>query len=127
MRYLFSDFTNSTPPQSCGFDRETGEDKFCCLDSDSDNKRIKTPQPPLFKKDSKAYPCVDHTPYCKQWLKNNDFHCTPNYRKDKNNFLRSWNSYPFMREVCQESCKTKSDKSYRAKKCLEDVRTVLCD
>ena len=117
----------SKPPLSCGFDLKTGEDNFCCVESDTENPKIEKPQPPLFKKDSKPYPCLDQSSYCKKWLEKEDFHCTPHYRKDKTNFTRTWNSYPFMREVCQESCKTKSDKSYRAKKCLEDVRTVLCD
>ena len=31
--YLYVlDFNNSTPPESCGFDKVTGEDKFCCSD-----------------------------------------------------------------------------------------------
>ena len=108
--FFFLDFNNTKPPGYCGFD-DTGADKFCCLDLDPSDKPIKEPQQPLFQKDSEAYPCLDQTSYCKTWIKNNPESCTPMIINGFNQ-----NRYPFMREVCQESCR-KITSNFRSNKC----------
>ena len=124
---LFSntDFNNTTPPESCGFDLITGQDKFCCSDLGPNSKLVNEPQKPIFKQNNgKAYPCIDYTPKCEEWSRNYPEHCSPDYTPSG----YSVNRYPFMREVCQESCRKiqKSQgapgyfsgvKSYRSNKC----------
>ena len=110
--FFFSDFNNTKPPGYCGFDLDTGADKFCCSDLDPRGSRlIKEPQQPLFQKDSEAYPCLDQTTNCEKWIETNPESCTPVYVDGFNN-----NSYPFMREVCQESCR-KTVSNFRSNKC----------
>ena len=110
--FFFSDFNNTKPPGYCGFDLDTGADKFCCSDLDPRASRlIKEPQQPLFQKDSEAYPCLDQTTNCEKWIETNPESCTPVYVDGFNN-----NSYPFMREVCQESCR-KTVSNFRSNKC----------
>ena len=111
MKAIFSDFSTTKPPGYCGFDQDTGADKFCCSDSDPNDKPIKEPQQPLFQKDSKAYPCSDQTSHCERWIETNAESCTPLYVGEFNQ-----NSYPFMREVCQESCR-KIASNFRSNKC----------
>ena len=85
---------NTEPPQSCGYDEATGEDAFCCQDTDPSSQRIEKPQSPLFPVDgSKPRPCIDHTSHCARWVKDHPESC-------KAGSL----GYGFMREVCQESC-----------------------
>ena len=50
MIWFFPDFSNITdgPPTLCGYDVNTGEDKFCCKDLDPSNLRVSMPQSPLF-------------------------------------------------------------------------------
>ena len=57
------DFSNDDgPPEYCGFDETTGEDKFCC--SDTNGQPITENQPPQFPTSSnKPRPCIDHTGY----------------------------------------------------------------
>ena len=43
--FFLLDFSESIPPESCGFDKNTGEDMFCCSDT---SQRVEKPQPPLF-------------------------------------------------------------------------------
>ena len=89
----------------------TGEDKFCCAHIDKDP--VLESQPPLFKdKNEKAYPCMDQTSHCEKWVQKFPENCEPNY--DTNGF--SENRYPFMREVCQESCHKRSG-NFRGSKC----------
>ena len=117
--FVFSDFNNTKPPGYCGFDQDTGADKFCCSDSDPSDTPIKEPQQPLFQKDSKAYPCSDQTSHCERWIETNGESCTPLYVGGFNQ-----NSYPFMREVCQESCR-KTAFNFRSNKC-EKVTSYIC-
>ena len=103
---LFSntDFNNTTPPESCGFDLTTGEDKFCCTDLGPNSQLVNEPQKPLFKPerhDRTAYPCMDYTSKCEEWTRYYPEHCSPDYTPSG----YSVNRYPFMREVCQESCR----------------------
>ena len=126
-----TDFNNTTPPESCGFDLTTGEDKFCCSDLGPNSKLVNEPQKPLFKQnDGTAYPCMDHTSKCEEWTRNYPEHCSPDYTPSG----YSVNRYPFMREVCQESCRKIQEsqgapgyfsgaKSFRSNKC-ENVRLV---
>ena len=30
---FISDFSNGKPPEACGYEETTGEDKFCCQDT----------------------------------------------------------------------------------------------
>ena len=118
--FFFSDFNDTKPPGYCGFDLDTGADKFCCSDLDQNDKPIKEPQQPLFQKDSKAYPCADQTLHCERWIETNPESCTPLYVDGFNGGVRTprfnQNSYPFMREVCQESCR-KNASNFRSNKC----------
>ena len=113
---FFIDFSNLTPPESCGFDLSTGEDKFCCAHVDKDP--VLESQPPLFKdKNGKAYPCMDQTSHCEKWVQKFPENCEPNY--DTYGF--SENRYPFMREVCQESCHKRSG-NFRGNKCEKVIK-----
>ena len=126
--FPYIDFNNTAPPESCGFDLTTGEDKFCCSDLGPNSQLVNKPQKPIFKQNNgKAYPCMDITPKCEQWVKNYPEHCNPDYSSGY-----SVNRYPFMREVCQESCRKIQEsqgapgyfsgtKSFRSNKC-ENVR-----
>ena len=85
---------NDKPPQSCGYDDSTGEDRFCCKDTDPDTPRIENPQPPLFpKEDLNPRPCLDHSSHCTRWAEDHPESCEPGNP-----------GYPFMREACQDSC-----------------------
>ena len=93
------------PPLSCGFDKQTGEDHFCCTENISEESDIgdhSTPQPPLFYQNGKAWPCVDHTEMCTKWDNNG---CDPKHE-----------SYEFMKYTCMESCGI----------CKNDVRYFYC-
>ena len=126
--FPYIDFNNTSPPESCGFDLTTGEDKFCCNDLGPNSQIVDKSQKPIFKQNNgKAYPCMDNTPKCEEWTKNYPEHCTPDYSSGY-----SVNRYPFMREVCQESCRKLQEfqgapgyfsgaKSFRSNKC-ENVR-----
>ena len=105
------------PPESCGFDINTGEDMFCC--SDLNGQSIKEPQKPLFTKNGKPYPCLDQTSHCDRWMKTNPKSCSPYY---KDGYIH--NSYPFMREVCQESCR-KITPNFRSNKCDKVSAVIL--
>ena len=127
--FPYIDFNNTTPPESCGFDLTTGEDKFCCTDLGPNSQLVNEPQKPLFKQnDGTAYPCMDYTSKCEEWTRNYPEHCSPDYTPSG----YSVNRYPFMREVCQESCRKIQEsqgapgyfsgvKSFRSNKC-ENVR-----
>ena len=119
MKAIFSDFSTTKPPGYCGFDQETGADKFCCSDFNPNDKPIKEPQQPLFQKDSKAYPCLDQSSNCERWVKTNPKSCTPKYMDGY-----SRNSYRFMREVCQESCNKKVP-NFRSNKCKKVNKSLL--
>ena len=119
MKAIFSDFNTTKPPAYCGFDQNTGADKFCCSDSNPNDKPIKEPQQPLFQKDSKAYPCLDQSSNCERWVKTNPKSCTPKYM---DGFSR--NSYRFMREVCQESC-DKTVPNFRSNKCKKVHNSLI--
>jgi len=92
------DFNSTTgPPNFCGIDETTGEDMFCC--SDKNGQSISDLQPPQFPTASnEPRPCVDHSTHCKRWAKNYPESCSPGHE-----------SYIFMREVCQSSCKRCGD------------------
>ena len=108
------DFNRSMPPESCGFDKVTGEDKFCCSDLGPEQKLVEEPQLPLFlDKNSKAYPCMDQSSHCQKWIENSPGSCIPRFEATHGN---ARNSYSFMREVCQETCNQKID-SFRSDKC----------
>ena len=119
MKAIFSDFNTTKPPGYCGFDQDTGADKFCCSDFNTNDKPIKEPQQPLFQKDSKAYPCLDQSSNCERWVKTNPKSCTPKYM---DGFSR--NSYRFMREVCQESC-NKTVPNFRSNKCKKVHNSLI--
>ena len=55
---------------------------------------------------------MDQTSHCEKWVQKFPENCEPNY--DANGF--SENRYPFMREVCQESCHKRSG-NFRGNKC----------
>ena len=116
------DFNNSMPPESCGFDKVTGEDKFCCSDLGPEQKLVEEPQLPLFlDKNSKAHPCMDQSSHCKKWIENSPGSCTPRFDAT---FGNARNSYSFMREVCQETCNQKIDSfrdSFRSDKCKKVI------
>jgi hypothetical protein len=70
---------------------------FCC--SDTNGQSITKLQPPQFPTASnEPRPCVDHSTHCKRWAKNYPESCSPGH-----------NSYIFMREACQSSCKRCGD------------------
>ena len=69
------------------------------------------PQKPLFLNISQAYPCMDQTSHCKRWIETDPRSCDPP-PVDSNSF----SSYPFMREVCQETCRQKTE-NFRSNKC----------
>ena len=112
--FSLQDFSNPKPPVSCGYDEQSGEDKFCCSDVDENSVLVKNPQEPLFrdKKTGKAYPCMDQTPHCERWVRMNPKSCRPDH-KNQNGFT----SYPFMREVCQASCHKHKKEHFRTNKC----------
>ena len=95
---LVLDFNSTTgPPNFCGIDETTGEDMFCC--SDTNGQSVTKLQPPQFPTASnEARPCVDHSTHCKRWAKNYPESCSPGHK-----------SYIFMRETCQSSCKRCGD------------------
>ena len=67
--FTFSDFSNALPPDSCGFDETTGEDKFCCTFADPSSVGVDQTQPPIFPIDgSNPRPCIDHTSHCTRWF-----------------------------------------------------------
>ena len=90
---IFADFSGDTPPLTCGYDNETGKDKFCCFDNENLNSTLvvvaQTPQ----------FPCQDHTTLCEKWLRSHPGSCHPSHR-----------SYEFMRVACMESCGRCEDK-----------------
>ena len=50
-QHILLDFSNNEPPQSCGYDDSTGEDRFCCAEVQRrDGTYVTKPQPPLFPK-----------------------------------------------------------------------------
>jgi hypothetical protein len=108
------DFEKATPPKACGFDKATGEDKFCCKDLNQNSERVLEPQKPLFtdKKTGNAYPCMDHTRHCERWIIESPRSCNP-----RHNNTNGFSSYPFMREVCQETCTKKEKEKFRSNKC----------
>ena len=111
------DFNEPIPPESCGFDLSTGEDKFCCADLDLNAKSVENPQLPLFPgTNGKARPCMDQTSNCEKWAKSNPENCSPKY----GSLGQSENRYPFMREVCQESCQGATN-NFRADKCKKVI------
>ena len=84
------DFSNSTPPYSCGF--SNGEHQFCCV---GDGPKLVMPQKPIFKQNgNEAWKCEDHTEMCQKWAKNH-----PNSCSDSNH-----SSYQFMKISCMSSC-----------------------
>ena len=90
---------------------------FCCTDFGSN--RIVKPQSPLFTKNSKPYPCVDHTSHCQRWIRENPNSCSPDH-ENKDGF----SSYPFMREVCLETCNQKLD-NFRSNRCKNVTELLL--
>ena len=105
----FSDFSHDQPPQSCGYDETSGEDTFCCEDTDPSSQRVDKPQPPLFPNDgSNSRSCIDHTSHCARWVKDHPESCKAGNP-----------GYAFMREVCQESCGRCTDKVDKSNCCLE--------
>ena len=118
---FFLDFENEKePPTPCGYDKTTGEDKFCCSDLESDYRH--QPQPPLFpdpNNPSRARPCIDQTPkHCQRWILANRDSCKPSHRNKL-----GFSSYEFMREVCQETC-SKVVTDFRSGKCNQDNNGV---
>ena len=111
---VFQDFINAKPPEACGYDESTGEDKFCCKDLDVNSQHVNEPQKPLFtdKRTGEAYPCMDQTSHCERWIKINPESCNPDHK----NPATGLSSYKFMREVCQESCRKKTT-NFRSNKC----------
>ena len=91
---------------------------FCCKDLDENSQRIQNPQLPRFKdiKTGKAYPCMDQTPLCKQWVTIPKT-CSP----DQESSLYSY--YHFMREVCQASCSEKEKENFRSNKCAKVIKS----
>ena len=111
---MFPDFSGKGPPTLCGWDVDTGEDKFCCKDLDSGG--VSMPQPPLFpdKDTNEARPCRDHSKECPKWAKKKPDSCHPSQESpESDEFLK--HSYEFMREGCMESCG----------RCGNDVRFLL--
>ena len=92
------------PPILCGWDLETGEDKFCCKDLDPTTPRVNMPQPPMFpeKGSNEARPCRDHSTECPKWAKNRPDSCKPHPDPSSNESIN--HSYEFMREACMETC-----------------------
>ena len=99
----FNEKTNG-PPKLCGWDLETGEDKFCCKDLDPSTPRVNMPQPPMFpeKGSNEARPCRDHSTECPKWAKNRPDSCKPHPDPLSNGSIN--HSYEFMREACMETC-----------------------
>jgi len=111
-----ADFNGTQPPMTCGFDN-SGEDKLCCSDFNS-YPNSPTSQPPKFRtRSNKKYPCVDHTPKCKEWAKDHPDSCSPGHE-----------SYRFMRSACQKSCdRCKSEGCVdNYEKCAEWSRAGIC-
>ena len=81
------------PPISCGYDQSTGEDQFCCADSDSGVNQLQRPLFPSPRDGSNPRECMDHTTHCERWAKNNPESCQAGNP-----------GYPFMRETCHKSC-----------------------
>ena len=90
--FFSKDFLNDQPPDNCGFDPLTGEDRFCCSGSDLINV---SPQAPQFPRPGSRIPrpCIDHTTHCSRWAKKYPDSCLPGNP-----------GYEFMREACQQSC-----------------------
>ena len=103
---LTPDFSNIAggPPTLCGWDVDTGEDKFCCKDLDPSTPRVFMPQPAIFPEKNSNSPrqCRDHSPQCKIWAKNKPDSCKPHPKPDS--FEAVDHSYEFMREACMETC-----------------------
>ena len=115
MIWFFPDFSNITngPPTLCGYDVNTGEDKFCCKDLDPSTLRVSMPQSPLFPETNSgaARPCRDHSPECPRWAETKPDSCDPHPDLDDPDSIEaSDHSYEFMREACMESCGRCQDK-----------------
>ena len=106
------DFSNSTPPAFCGFDQESGDDKFCCQ---SKGPLFKTPQAPQFPLNGQARPCQDHTEVCSKWVKDHPESCSPNH-----------SSYEFMKTACSKSCQKCVDCVDNFANCPQWTRSGLC-
>ena len=106
------DFSNSTPPAFCGFDQESGEDKFCCQ---SKGPLFQTPQAPQFPLNGRARPCQDHTEVCSKWVKDHPESCSPDH-----------SSYEFMRTACSKSCQKCTDCVDNFANCPQWTRSGLC-
>ena len=106
------DFNNSTPPAFCGFDPNTGDDRFCCQ---SQGDLYQSPQAPLFPQQGQARPCQDHTEVCAKWVKEHPDSCTPSHP-----------SYEFMRTSCQKSCQRCTDCVDNFANCPQWSRSGLC-
>ena len=106
------DFNNITggPPELCGWDLSSGEDKFCCEDLHGEpslrsrRNLVTNPQPPLYpeKESGNARPCRDHSPECARWASVKPDSCKPH--PDPLSAESLDHSYQFMREACMESC-----------------------
>ena len=59
---------------------------------------------------------MDQTSHCEKWAKSNPENCSPKY----SSFGQSENRYPFMREVCQESCQGTTN-NFRSDKCKKVI------
>ena len=62
---------------------------------------------------------MDHTSHCQRWIKENPNSCNPDHINSK-----GFSSYPFMREVCPETCNQKVD-NFRSNKCRKVSRQNL--